>query len=199
MPFNGSQAIYCYTLPLHSIPPNVKADAFNNNNRMEYQEAKDKFIQAWGTLGGQWGINRTMAQIHALLLIAPEALTATDIQEQLMISVGNTNMNLRALIDWGLVYKELKPGHRKEFFVAEKDMWDVARKIITQRKRRELEPVVKILDELSAVEGTSPEVAAFQKTVQDIRLFSNKADSLLVTLLKADADWFVKSFLKMVK
>lgn len=166
---------------------------------MEYKEARDKFLQSWGTLGSQWGINRTMAQIHALLLISPEALTAIEIKDSLQISTGNTNMNLRALMDWGLVYKELKTGHRKDYFVAEKDMWEVVRKIIAQRKRRELEPVVKVLDEVSAVVGDSPEIQAFQKTVQDIRLFSNKADSLLETLLKAEADWFIKSFLKMVK
>ncbi|HFA47471.1 MAG TPA: transcriptional regulator [Bacteroidetes bacterium] len=165
---------------------------------MEYQEAKEKFLQAWGTLGGQWGINRTMAQIHALLLIAPEAMTAQDIQKELQISVGNTNMNLRALIDWGLVFKKLKTGHRKEFFVAEKDMWEVVRKIIAQRKRKELEPVVKILDEVSALEGSSPEVLEFKKTVQDIHLFTNKANTILQTLLKEDADWFIKTFLKMV-
>lgn len=166
---------------------------------MEYQEAKDKFLQAWGTLGSQWGINRTMAQIHALLLISPKALTAIEIKESLLISTGNTNMNLRALIDWGLVYKELKTGDRKDYFVAEKDMWEVIRKIIIQRKRRELEPVVKVLDEVSGVEGNTPEIVEFQKTVQEIRLFSNKADALLETLLKAEADWFIKSFLKMVK
>ena len=166
---------------------------------MEYSEARDKFLQAWGTLGSQWGINRTMAQIHALLLISPKALTAIDIKEELKISTGNTNMNLRALMDWGLVYKELKTGDRKDYFVAEKDMWEVIRKIIVQRKRRELEPVLKILDELSDIEGRSQEVSEFKKTIQDIRLFSNKTDALLETLLKADSDWFVKSFLKMVK
>ena len=166
---------------------------------MEYQEARDKFLQAWGTLGSQWGINRTMAQIHALLLISPDPLTAIDIKDALQISTGNTNMNLRALMDWGLVHKELKTGDRKDYFVAEKDMWDVVRKIIVQRKRRELEPVLKVLDELSVVEGNTKEIAVSQKTVQDIRLFSNKADALLETLLKAEADWFIKSFLNMVK
>ena len=122
-----------------------------------------------------------------------------DIQEELQISVGNTNMNLRALMDWGLVYKELIPGERKEHFRAEKDIWEVVRKIITQRKRKELEPVLKALDDVSDVQGNSDEVAEFLKVVQDIRLFSSKADNLLETLLKSDSEWFVKSFLKMVK
>ncbi len=166
---------------------------------MTYEEGKQKFLQAWGTLGSDWGINRTMAQIHALLLIAPNAMSVQDIMEDLQISIGNVNMNLRALMDWGLVYKQLKPGERKEFFVAEKDMWDVVRKIIIQRKRRELEPVLKILNEVSAVDTQTPEALEFVKVLQEIRLFSGKADSLLETLLKSDSDWFVKSFLKMVR
>ena len=73
---------------------------------MNLEEAKNKFIQSWGTLGSQWGINRTMSQIHALLLVSAEPLSAEDVMEQLNISRGNANMNLRALMDWGLVTKE---------------------------------------------------------------------------------------------
>ncbi len=167
---------------------------------MEVQEAKDKFIQSWGALGSSWGVNRTMAQIHALLLISPEALSADDIMEELKISRGNANMNIRALIDWGLVYKELKPGERKEFFVAEKDMWEVVKSIITQRKKKELEPMLRVLDELSSVEGKGdPESEEFSKVIKDIKLFSNKADATLDTLTKADSNWFVGTFMKMIR
>lgn len=166
---------------------------------MELQDGRDKFIQSWGTLGSNWGINRTMAQIHALLLIAPEPLCAMDIKEKLNISMGNTNMNIRQLIDWGLVYKKLKSGERKEFFVAEKDMWEVVKKIVIQRKKKELEPVIKILDEVSAVNGQCSDSDEFSKVIKDIKLFSNKADSLLDTLINADSNWFMKSFIKMIK
>ena len=159
-----------------------------------------KFIQSWGTLGSNWGINRTMAQIHALLLISPEILSAEEIMESLKISRGNANMNLRALIDWGLVYKELKPGERKEYFRAEKDMWEVVKKIITQRKKKELEPMLKVLDEVSSVDSTNdPEAAEFVEVIRDIKLFSQKADSTLDTLIRADSNWFVGTFLKMIK
>jgi DNA-binding transcriptional regulator GbsR (MarR family) len=70
---------------------------------MEFNEAKRNFIETWGALGSQWGINRTMAQIHALLLISPKALTAEEVMEALSSSRGNTNVNLRELVDWGLV------------------------------------------------------------------------------------------------
>lgn len=168
---------------------------------MTLAEGKEKFIQSWGTLGTNWGINRTMAQIHALLLVAPESLSAEGIMEELKISRGNANMNLRALIDWGLVYKELKPGERKEFFYAEKDMWEVVKKIIIQRKKRELEPMLKVLDELSNVERGPEEedTEQFKEVIRDIKLFSNKADSTLDTLIRADSNWFVGTFLKMIK
>lgn len=166
---------------------------------MDLKEGKEKFLQAWGALGSSWGINRTMAQIHALLLVSPKALCADDIIEELKISRGNANMNLRALIDWGLVHKELKPGERKEFFVAEKDMWEVVKNIIIQRKMRELEPMIKVLDELASVEAVDEESQVFVDTIKDIKLFSNKADSTLESLIKADSNWFVGTFMKMIK
>ncbi len=166
---------------------------------MTVEEGKEKFIQSWGALGTSWGINRTMAQIHALLLINVAPLSADEIMQELQISRGNANMNIRALIDWGLVYKELKPGERKEYFVAEKDMWEVVRKIIAQRKKKELEPMLKILDDLSQVSGTAEETENFTKVIHDIRLFSSKADSMLDALAKSDANWFVGTFMKLIK
>lgn len=165
---------------------------------MDIQEGKEKFIQSWGALGSNWGISRTMAQIHALLLISPQALSAEDVMEELKISRGNVNMNIRALMDWGLVYKELKTGERREFFVAEKDMWDVVKKIIAQRKKKELEPMLKVLEELSAVEGNDPDSENFAQVVRDIKLFSNKANATLDKLVQSDSNWFVKVFMNMI-
>ncbi len=166
---------------------------------MELLEGKEKFIQAWGALGSNWGVNRTMAQIHALLLLSPESLSAENIMEELKISRGNANMNIRALIDWRLVYKELKPGERKEYFIAEKDLWEVVKQIIIQRKKKELEPMIKVLDEISSVEGDDVATEEFVKMVREIKLFSSKADSTLDTLVKADSNWFVGTFLKMIR
>ena len=140
-----------------------------------------------------------MAQIHALLLLSPGPISADEVMEQLKISRGNANMNLRALIDWGLVYKELKPGERREYFVAEKDMGQVVKQIIIQRKKRELEPMVRLLDELSEVEGDSEEAQTMRKVVNDLKLFSNKADRALDALVKADSNWFFSTFLSMIR
>lgn len=165
---------------------------------MELEEAKQKFIQAWGTFGSNWGINRTMAQVHALLLISSEPLCADDIMATLKISRGNANMNIRALIDWGLVYKELKPGERREYFIGEKDMWKVVRQIIVHRKKKELEPVLKILEELNNVEGKEEENEEFVKVIKDIQLFSEKADRVLDKFIRSDSSWLMNAFLKMI-
>lgn len=166
---------------------------------MQLEEGKERFIQSWGALGSNWGINRTMAQIHALLLVSNAPLSADEIMAQLSISRGNANMNIRALIDWQLVHKVLKTGERKEFFEAEKDMWEVFRNITLQRKKKELEPMLKVLEELSAVEGDDEEAIAFKETVHDLKLFSNKADSALEKLVRSEPGWFVGTFLKMIK
>ncbi len=170
---------------------------------MELQEAKNKFVQAWGTLGTNWGINRTMAQIHALLLITPEALTTEDIMEELNISRGNANMNLRTLIDWGLAMKTLKAGERKEFFIAEKDMWKVFRQIVKERRKRELEPILDILNELSHIQNSNgkpvdKEAEAFAESVEDIRKFASKADNALEKITKADEQWFFSALIKIL-
>jgi DNA-binding transcriptional regulator GbsR (MarR family) len=168
---------------------------------MNLKEGKAQFIQSWGILGNQWGINRTMAQIHALLLISPEPLSAEDIMEELSVSRGNTNMNVRELMDWDLVYKVTVPGERKEFFSAEKDIWKVATLIMYQRKKRELDPMVKVLNQLGDVDGdkTKPDVKAFMDTVSNIKKFAGQAEKTLDTIIKAEENWFWGSFIKLFK
>jgi DNA-binding transcriptional regulator GbsR (MarR family) len=168
---------------------------------MNTKEAKEKFIQAWGTFGSNWGINRTMSQIHALLLTAPESLSADEIMDQLQISRGNVNMNVRELMDWGLVKKELRMGERKEFFLAEKDIWKVAKLIITERKKRELEPMLQLLKELSATEETAktPEEKAFAATLKNLKSFAKDADKTLDKMIKADEHWFLGTFMRLIR
>lgn len=166
---------------------------------MTTQEKKDKFVQSWGSIGSNWGINRTMAQIHALLLTSEKPMSAEDIKKGLQISVGNANMNIRALIDWGLVHKELIPGQRKEFFVAEKDMWEVVKRIVIQRKKKELEPILRLLNDVGEVDTKNKEDEEFAKVIKDLKLYSTKVDSTLDRLTNADSNWFVGTFMKMIR
>lgn len=168
---------------------------------MKLAEAKKQFIASWGAFGTHWGINRTMAQIHALLMVSPDPLTQDDIMEELNVSRGNVNMNIRDLVDWGLVERVIIPGERKDFFSAEKDIWKVATQIVKERKKRELEPMMKLLDQLENVEGDKKDKAVkqFTDTVSGIKKFSKQADNMLDVLVKADENWFVGSLVKLFK
>ena len=168
---------------------------------MNLLEAKAEFVQSWGILGSQWGINRTMAQIHALLLVAADPLTTEEIMEQLSISRGNTNMNVRELMDWNLLQKVIVPGERKEYFKAEKDIWKVATLIMYQRKKRELDPMLKVLSQLETIEGvqTDKDVKAFTSAIGDINKFAGQAEKTLSTIIKAEENWFWGSFIKLFK
>jgi DNA-binding transcriptional regulator GbsR (MarR family) len=165
---------------------------------MELNTARDRFIQAWGALGTSWGINRTMAQVQALLLISPDPLSADEIMAQLNISRGNANMNIRALIDWGLVQKMYQPGERKEFFSSEKDIWQVAIKVMRERRKRELEPLIGVLAELKDVKGKeTAQLAEFNKVIADIDNFAARADGILLKLEKMNQNWFMTKFMKL--
>jgi DNA-binding transcriptional regulator GbsR (MarR family) len=168
---------------------------------MEIKEAKDKFIQLWGTLAGNWGINRTMAQIHSLLLISSKPMCTEEIMEELNISRGNANMNIRALIDWGLVQKEHKAGDRKEYFNAEKDLWEIARRIMAMRKKKEIEPMIKILDQVEEVEGDKDdaEIKAFRDSVQNLKKFMGQIDSISDKFIRTEQGFIFNTLLKLLK
>lgn len=165
---------------------------------MEYKEAKQKFIQAWGTLGSNWGINKAMAQIHALLLLATEPLSAEEIMEELQMSRGNVNMNLRALMDWGIVKKESRVGERKEFFYTGKDVWELAKQVSRERRRREIEPILNVLEEVQSVSGTDKKaVAEFKNVTKELFDFSLKVDGMIDKFSKSDQTWFYKLLMKL--
>ncbi len=168
---------------------------------MKLAEAKQQFIASWGAFGTHWGINRTMAQIHALLLISHDPLSQDDIMEELNISRGNVNMNIRELISWGLVERVILTGERKEFFTAEKDIWKVVKQIVKERKKRELEPMLKLLVQLENVEGDKKDknVKALVDTVSGIKRLGLQADKTLDTMIKAEESWFVGGLIKMFK
>jgi DNA-binding transcriptional regulator GbsR (MarR family) len=153
---------------------------------MKYAEAKEELIQAWGNLGYSWGLNKTMAQIHALLMIS--------------ISRGNANMNIRALLDWGIISRILIPGERKEFFKSEKDIWALARQVAKERRKRELEPILKVLREVNDVQSDgSDETKELKRVVKDLKNFAEKSDGLLETFIKSEESWFWNVLLKIMK
>jgi len=165
---------------------------------MDSKELNSRFLSAWGTLGSNWGINRTMAQIHALLMLSPNALTTEEIMEELRISRGNANMNIRLLTEWGLLIKTHKPGDRKEFFEAEKDIWKVSRLIARERRKKELEPALKILEELKSAPASDEEARKMQEQISTIYDFTKMADSTLDKFIQSNNTWFLKLFANMM-
>lgn len=165
---------------------------------MELKEAQEKFIAAWGAFGTQWGINRTMAQIHALLLVSDAPLSADDIMQQLNISRGNVNMNVRELMSWGIVHKVLKFGERKEFFSAEKDIYKTAIQILKERRRKELMPVLELLSDLKGTEIKEEGGEEFNKLMREIHHFGESTNKMLDKMVKADEHWFTGSLMKFL-
>ncbi len=167
---------------------------------MQYNEAKNKFIQTWGALGSQWGINKTMAQIHALLMVSHEPVSMENIMEELQISRGNASMNLRALMDWGIVYKEYKTGERREFFTAEKDLDELAVKISRERSKREIKPALKILKEVSTIEtNATPQEKHFTEQTGKLYDFVLKADNILDKVTEFNENWLGRMIVKLMK
>ena len=167
---------------------------------MELKEAKEKFISTWGSLGTLWGINKVMAQIQSLLFISVKPLSMEDIMEELKISRGNTSMNLRQLIDWGIVNKEFIPGERKEYFTTEKNVQELARIVAKERSRREIQPVIKILQEVSSIKDDgSLESKEFIKQTKALHDLAETADTMLHKVVNQKQNWLTKSLFKIMK
>jgi len=166
---------------------------------MEFCDAKQKFISTWGELGCSWGICRTMAHIHALLLISPGLKSADDIMEELHISRGNSNMNLRALLDWGLIYRKSIAGDRKDYYEAEKDLWTVFKKILLKRKQKELTPMLEMIKSISPSEVSCANSKEFKKVVNDLQMISGVADKSLDKLLKSDTNILLNTISKVLR
>ena len=113
---------------------------------MELTPAGQTFVLHWGEMGQAWGINRTMAQVHALLFLAPQALDAEEISALLDVSRSNVSTSLRELITWGIVRRVHVIGDRRDRFEALKDVMETFKLIMAQRKRREIDPTIALLE-----------------------------------------------------
>ena len=142
-----------------------------------------------------------MAQIQALLFISTKPLSMEDIMAELQISRGNTSMNLRQLMDWGIVTKELIPGERKEYFTTEKDVQELTRIIAKERSRREIQPVIKVLNDVSVqlkmmVQKKQKELIKQTKALHDL---TQNADAMINKLVSQKQNWITKSLIKLIK
>lgn len=156
-----------------------------------HREALDEFIRLWGEMGSHWGINRTMAQIHALLYASEQPLDTDEIMARLGISRGNANTNLRALVDWNLVRRSQRPGSRKDYYAAEEDVWTITTTIIEERRRREIIPVQQALARCAATLHDGPPPSG------DEARFAARLDNLVGFLDVFDG--FTSAFLPVLR
>lgn len=157
-----------------SIPPALTLS-------QRHRDALEHFVHFWGEMASQWGINRTMAQIHALLYAMEYPLDMETIMQVLEISRGNASMNLRSLQEWKLVRKVPVPGTRRDYFTAEKNVWNITALIIREREKREIRPVKKQLQQSKAIllDDTSHECTDL---LEIERHFCERIDQLLALM-----------------
>ena len=139
--------------------------------QQQLRTAQDLFIRRWGEMGQTWGINRTMAEIHAFLYITGMPQCTDDVMERLNISRGNASMSLRALCDWGIIRRLHRRGERREYFESLNDVWEMFSIIAAERKRREMDPVLETIKQCQHMlgEGSLGKSAAQTESVQITR------------------------------
>ena len=167
----------------------------------ELERAKDDFLAQWGAIGSAWGVNRTMAQVHALLMVTPEPLSTDEVMEHLKISRGNAHANLRELVGWGLVRSVFRKGERKERFEAEKDVWKIFCTVARERKRREIDPVLGVLRECeqrtAGLKGA--EALAFHRQIKALLEFTQLAANTLDRAARAERSVLMPRILDLLK
>ncbi|MCM8538465.1 MAG: hypothetical protein NE334_21150 [Lentisphaeraceae bacterium] len=158
------------------------------------EDIQNKFINHWGTLGSSWGVNRTMTQIHALLMVSTEPVTTDFVMERLQISRGNAHTNLKELVSWGIARQEIVPGERKDCYVADQDPWKLLCTVARERKRREIEPALDALSE--CLEEASPLKSAdakiFKKQLSELQEFLEMADRIFSRLGRSEKSRVLK-------
>lgn len=170
----------------------------NPTTLTELEQAREDFIRQWGAMGSAWGINRTMAMIHAALMTNPTPMNTDQIMEMLEISRGNANANLRELVGWGLLRPTAVKGERKDYYEAEKDVWKMFCVITRERKRREIEPAMAVLDDCAArtekLKGA--EAKEFNQMMKDLGEFVSVASSVMDRISRSERSKVVPTALK---
>ena len=121
---------------------------------MKLSPAAEKFILHWGEMGPKWGVNRSVAQVHALLYLAPEPMTADEIVSALGIARSNVSMSLKELSGWGIIRVERMLGDRRDHFTSMHDVWEMFQIVMDERKKREMDPTLVVLRECLDLRGS---------------------------------------------
>jgi DNA-binding transcriptional regulator GbsR (MarR family) len=146
------------------------------------------FVEHWGMMARSWGINATMGELFALLYITGTDWTADELRERLQVSRGNVSMNLRELMAWGVVHKVHRQGQRREFYRAETDVWTLFRRILSERKRRELDPTLVVLERSVETIRHDSTLSELEGRIVSLRQFFGLINALASRLLTLESD-----------
>jgi len=141
-----------------------------------------QFVESWGSLGVLWGLNRSMARIHALFLVTDEPIELDQVAKMLNISRGNASMCLKELRNWGVIQRVHKPADRQDYYVAEPDVWTTFFRIAVERKKREFDPALNNLRHLLSENDFSDSPTAL-KRLDDMEDLFSTANTILSSLL----------------
>jgi DNA-binding transcriptional regulator GbsR (MarR family) len=187
----------------------VMTETTNIAGNQTLPEPVERFILQWGDLGGQWGVNRSVSQIQALLYLADAPMTAEDIADRLNIARSNVSTSLKELLTWNLIRRVPMRNDRRDHYVAEVDLWEMAARIAAGRKAREIDPAMQVLAECLVKAKTDKAVSdTARKRLSDMLVFMQDADrwyTQMLTMPRAKRDLVVKlgskilSFLPGVK
>jgi DNA-binding transcriptional regulator GbsR (MarR family) len=146
---------------------------------------EQKFILHWGEMGARWGINRTVAQVHALLFVSPKPLHAEEIANTLSVARSNVSTSLRELQGWGIVRVVHVLGDRRDHFESVKDVWEIFRIVAEERKRREIDPTLRVLQEcVSELKKSGPGSQYTRERLEEMLGFLTATTGLFEELIR---------------
>jgi DNA-binding transcriptional regulator GbsR (MarR family) len=157
---------------------------------------QQKFILHWGEMGTRWGINRTVAQIHALLFISPKPLNAEDLADTLTVARSNVSNSLKELQGWGIVKRVHVLGDSRDHFESMKDVWEMFRVVLDERKKREIDPTMRMLRE--CIEAAERDKETDEYTEQKLRELHNFFETTTAWYVQV-RQWPTAAVVKFVK
>ncbi|MES9859975.1 MAG: MarR family transcriptional regulator [Candidatus Thiodiazotropha sp. LLP2] len=159
---------------------------------MELTPVTEQFVLHWGEMGTRWGVNRTVAQIHALLYLSDRALTADEITETLGVARSNVSNSIKELLSWKLVKVAHIMGDRRDHFETSKDVWELFKLIVAGRKQKEIEPTLQILDELLASSDFKKESHETRQRIEETQQFIHVLTQWSDEMLRLDPETLMK-------
>jgi DNA-binding transcriptional regulator GbsR (MarR family) len=169
------------------LPQDASEDRWGGALAGSAEDVVRQFVEHWGMMARSWGINATMGELFALLYITGTDWTADALRERLHVSRGNVSMNLRELMGWGVVHKVHRQGQRREYYRAETEVWTLFRRILSERRRRELDPTLVVLEQTVDRIRDDPALSEVEGRIVSLRQFFGLIDALASRLLTLDA------------